>query len=629
MDKRLLTVIVALLLAVQLWAQLYPDTFSHEPYGSYESRREEFIRYYTRPDSTIHPLYRVFRQLTLAAGGRPLEASEMDAVFDVIKSNRDCNDFALNGLLRLKLLYADALDSDMHDKARKRILDFKYWWDDARRDTTYRCYHTENHQALYHTAELLAGQMYKHERFSDGQTGLGHIAHATSHLLPWLDYRFRFGFSEWNSTYYDADALLLLNLYDFAEDPEIRRRAANVLHLLFFDMAIGNYRGFMGAASSRNYAHSLIGGTHNTSALMKLVFGVGSYCRNELMGTSAMITSNYRCPQVIVDIATDYVTPVLSYQRNSIEPDDAALYGLDYDNETHCRLFWGMQEFIHPKVVRKSKDMSMKYNTWPYGNYDEHIGRYEREIAATGKAVSHDRFALSEGNIVSLRTNNYMLSSVQDYRKGRQGYQQHVWQATLGNRALVYTNSPGGADLKSSPNYWAGSEWLPRVAQHGKVAVIIYNEARSHAYFPIAEFDSVVYAPNQIIAMKGDGMVSVWSSSDAALKKDFRGVECDFSTESKKNVYICEVGDIAEYGSFGEFVRAMTAADRSADVERVRYQSPSEGLLEFGWESDFTVNGKVEDLRRAMRYDNPYCRAFFPANVITICRKNKILTLAR
>lgn len=104
------------------------------------------------------------------------------------------------------------------------VLDFKYWWDDGRRDTTYRCYHTENHQALYHTAELLAGQFYKDRIFTNGMNGVQHVQHAKERLERWLDFRFRFGFSEWLSTYYEVEAMLLANLYDYAEDEAIRKK---------------------------------------------------------------------------------------------------------------------------------------------------------------------------------------------------------------------------------------------------------------------------------------------------------------------------------------------------------------------------------------------------------------------
>lgn len=82
---------------------------------------------------------------------------------------------------------------------------------------------------------------------------------------------------------------------------------------------------------------------------------------------------------------------------------------------------------------------------------------------------------LSEANIETYRTPDYMLSCALDYRKGAPGYQQHIWQATLGNKALVYTNHPGGKNLRWSPNYWAGNEILPRAAQSKNVVICIYN----------------------------------------------------------------------------------------------------------------------------------------------------------
>lgn len=59
------------------------------------------------------------------------------------------------------------------------------------------CYHTENHQILYHTDELLVGQLFPARIFgNNGAAGAAHIAHARPRVLRWLDDRARFGFSE-------------------------------------------------------------------------------------------------------------------------------------------------------------------------------------------------------------------------------------------------------------------------------------------------------------------------------------------------------------------------------------------------------------------------------------------------
>lgn len=612
------------------------DEYWSTPRGTFEERRTQFLDYYSENGVEGH-LYGVFRQAARAAAGRPVEEDNLRGVLGMIKSNHDCNDFTLNCLLRMMYLddKQNYIPENMKDDIKACILDFKYWWDDGRRDTTYRCYHTENHQALYHTAELLAGQLYKKDKFTNGMNGRQHMAHAKERLVRWLDNRFRFGFSEWMSTYYDVEVLLLANLYDFAEDRTIRQKAGMVLDLLLFDVALNNYKGFLGSSSGRTYAHSLINGAHNTSPLTKLVFGVGTYDRAEVMGPVALATSTYRCPKIIQDIAVDYETPLLNRQRVSINVEDAAAYGISYDNELECHIFWGMQEFIHPLAVRMSKQISEKYDVWPYRNYDEYIKKYESETARYGKVINSrlDRFALSEANIETYRTPDYMLSCALDYRKGAPGYQQHIWQATLGNKALVYTNHPGGKNLRWSPNYWAGNEILPRAAQHKNVVVCIYNipdnqkNDFSHAYFPVKAFDEVHLAGFWIFGRKGDGYVALYSNNPTELKADDREEVCDVFAKGRRNIWICETGSKARWGDFSRFIEAVTSASVRIEGLNVTYDSPSEGPISYGWDAAFTVKGEDSALRWKYRYDNPYCKVLFNSTLIVIEKGGEKLVL--
>ncbi|OUP32616.1 hypothetical protein [Bacteroides sp. An19] len=631
-----LLILLSLIPVASISAQ-QPDVYQTIPQGTYEERRTQFLQYYSENGGSGHPLYEVFRQAARAAAGYPAEPDRMRKVIDVIRSNHDCNDFTLNGLLRMVYLdeQQDYIPECMKEDIKACILDFKYWWDDGRRDTTYRCYHTENHQALYHTAELLAGQLYKREKFTNGMTGREHMAHAQKPLMQWLDYRFRFGFSEWMSTYYDVEVLLLANLFDFAEDRTIRTKAGMVLDLLLFDIALNNYQGFLGSSAGRNYANSIISGTHNTSPLCKLVFGTGTYSRNEIMGPVALSTSSYRCPPIICEIATDYHTPLLNRQRVSINVEDAGQYGIPYDKEPECHLFWGMQEFIHPLAIRMSKQISEKYDVWPYRNYNDYIQKYDAEVVQYGKTVSNrlDRFALSEANIETYRTPDYMLSCALDYRKGAPGYQQHIWQATLSNTALVYTNCPGGNNLRFSPNYWSGNESLPRAAQSGNVVICIYNLPDNrkpdftHGYFPVQEFDEVHISGSWIFGRKGNGYVALYSQNTPELTTDFRGVLCDFRAQGRQNIWICETGSQSQWDSFSRFIEAVSTASIDADGLNVTYCSPSEGAVSFGWDTPFRTKDKNMPLRWKYRYDNPYCKTLFDSSIIQIEREGKKLML--
>src|SRR5690606_34355552 len=83
------------------------------------------------------------------------------------------------------------------------------------------------------------------------------------------------------------------------------------------------------------------------------------------------------------------------------------------------------------------------------------------------------------------RTGAVMLSTAQSYRPGWAGYQHHVWQATLDERAVIFTTHPGGEPLPPAAarlpgridRYWTGSASLPRSLQHGPVAVHQYAPA--------------------------------------------------------------------------------------------------------------------------------------------------------
>lgn len=621
--------ILGVIFPVQLCAS---DAYWTSPQHTFEERRALFLDYYSEY-GVEKGLYGIFRQVARAGAGKPLEYPLVDEAVNMMISNHDCTDFTLHGFLRL--MYMDRkqniLTADAREKIKARILDFKYWWDEARKDTTYRCYHTENHQGMYHSVELLAGQLYKKEVFANGMTGKQHIKHAEKLLEQWMEYRFRFGFSEWLSTYYDEDVLFLANLYDYAEDKKIRNRAKALLDILMFDLALNSYQGMLGSTSGRTYATSLISGSHNTSPICKLMFGMGTFDREEVLGTTVLALSNYRCPEVIVEIAADQKSVMLNKQRVSMNVEDAPSYGLTYDNVLDGHYYWSMQEFIHPYAIKLSKQISEKNHVWPYGNYDSYIRRYEKEIEKYGsiRNMHVDRFALSEANITTYRTPDFMLSSVTDYRKGAPGYQQHTWQATLSNKALVYTNHPGGKNLRYSPNYWSGNEILPRVAQVNNVVVCIYNipekqkNGFSHAYFPMEEFDEVHISGNWIFGRKGNGYVALFSQHCTRLLPDMRGVLCDLKADARQNIWVCETGSADRWGSFEAFIQALKATSVAIDGLTVSYVSPEQGKISFGWEDPLCIDGVKQELRWKYRYDNPYCKVGLDSTEIVIRKGDK------
>lgn len=618
-----------------------PDIFSVHPEGTYKDRKQNYLQYAAKyAKNGDKSLQHIFPQIARAALGQRLNVDSIRKSLNIIYSNTDCNDFTMNGLLRLSYMNKEKaiFDECIKKEVEECILDFKYWWDDVRRDTTYRCYHTENHQALYHTAELLAGQLYKDRKFSSGMTGKEHIEHAIERLEPWLEYRFRFGFSEWLSTYYEVDIMILTNLYDFSENELIRKRAGLVLDLLFFDLALNNFHGVLPTSSGRIYSHSLITGIHAISPTLKLAFGQGQYLPNELMATTCLALSKYEVPSLLQEIALDYDTDLFNKQRVSLNVEDAPMHGLSYDNELNTHLFWGMQEFIHPDVVHMSKNISCKYNTYPYGehDYNKYIVRYEDEKKKYGKVVDPhlDRFALSEANLEVYRTSDFILSTAKNYRKGAEAYQQHIWEAALDRYAVVFTNHPGSKDpMNGSPNYWAGSEYLPKSTQFKNVSISIYKipeKSRlkfTHAYFPKVHFDEVVEKENWVFGRKGNGYVALYSMIPTHWGNKVEKHEVDLIAEGYENIWICEVGRAKEWKSFQHFVDAISSSNIIFNGLTVDYNSPSRGSLNFGWDLPLRVNNNIVSDKEDYRYNNIYSKTPFDSKIVKIMNRNKVMTL--
>lgn len=610
------------------------DEYWQRPQKSFEGRRRDYLSF-CAANATEGGRDGIFSQLARFQLDLPVDEALLREGIAFVYTEKDCSDFTIGGIVRLLYLNKKKkqLSPQLVADLEKCLLDFKYWWDDPRTDLQYRCYHTENHQGLYHTGELLASQLLSERTFADGKTGKQHADHAINLVNRWLIYRMRFGFSEWlSNAYYDVEMMTLANLHDFADPAEIRNAAGQLLNGLLYDLAINNFHGVFGSTHGRTYAPLITGAWQETTAsIMKLMFGVGVYHSPRSMGAVALATSTYRCPEVMEDIATDYKQTILSRQRQSIEVADAAKYGLDVKDELTTHLFWGMQEFIHPDVINMSQYISGRYNTWPYKNYDDYKQKYQAQLAQFGKIVNPylDRFALSEANITTLRTPEYMLSSVQDYRKGSPGYQQHIWQATLGVDAVVFTNHPASTETGVTPNKWAGNALLPRVAQVKNVLICIYRIpegaklAYSHAYFPKNAFDEVFEKSGWVFGRKGDGYIALYSKQPLQWEVGKEGTLNELRAASGDNSWVCEMGSASEWKSFEAFVNAITGTTVTCEGLNVAYKSPTMSDVTFGWEQAFTVNRQELDLHHFPRYENQFSHVAFDSDSISIKRNGK------
>lgn len=606
------------------------DLYWPTPQLDYDQRKALYLEYCAA--QTPGPRLGLFSQLArLELGRGPLDEASILEGIAFVDSRQDCCDFAAGGLLRILYRYSRSplISRELVGKIEDCLLRFKYWWDEP--GDNKRCYWTENHQIIFHSDELLAGQLFMHKTFqNDGKKGQDHIAHALHLIRRWIHYRVRFGFSEWLSNcYFEEDLMALVNLYDFARQEDVRRQAGMLIDLILFEMALHTYRGVMGCSHGRTYAFLILGGRREGSAsTAKMAFGMGLFNSPPALGAVSLSTSFYRPPALIEKIAQQLDQPVLSRERHSFNVDDAPEFGLSYDDLADANLYWSVQDYTHEKILALSLRLSETFQIWL--DREQYLPRYAQVLKGQeekfGRVIDPnvDCHAMTEVHIQTYRTGNYMLSCAQDYRPGKPGYQQHPWQATLGIDAVVFSNHPGSDNITSRPNYWAGNGILPRAAQHHNVLICLHlvwpGDAFpfSHAYFPRDAFDEVVERNQWICARKERGYIALYASKPYHWLADENGRDVEVRVDSTEVAWICELGEEGQWPDFASFVGAVTSARVVCQGLQVAYTSPSQGQLLFGWEDELQIDGEIVPLHNYPRFDNPYCRCDFDTRKVTI-----------
>lgn len=423
------------------------DAFAEQSFASdFATRREAFLDH-----CVARPAGGAWGQMILAERRLPIWEGSIYGNLLHIDRRQDCADFTMQSVLRLLYQYSDsgAFSDELLDHAKQCVLDFKYWPDEPGSDSM--CSWSENHHILFASAGYLAGQRYPDRVFTNsGWTGREQMQRHRPRVLRWLDLRFRTGFSEWlSNVYYDEDLAALANLVDFCADKEIARRATMVLDLMLADLACNSFRGCFASTHGRSYeGHKKSAHHEATTTVSKLCFGLGRFRGASMSATCLALSPNYRMPQVLYEIANDQTARgMVNRQRMGIRLDEAARWGLGFDNVEDGMVWLSLEAYSHSQTLPLFVEMLDEFNWWDNAFFEQFkqqqtmIREAQRMggLAALAKRYEKDltRNMREEVNIYTYRTTDYMLSTAQDYRAGYGGDQQAIWQATLGRTRFV------------------------------------------------------------------------------------------------------------------------------------------------------------------------------------------------
>ena len=606
------------------------------PQGTYEARSQAYLDYAAASGTS---LYAQVAKLELSRG--PIDETAVRKAIETISTRKDGADFVANALLRMMHSPSPLLKPSLRADMKKALLGLKYWADEPGGKDLLSIW-SENHQINYHAAQFLAGELFGEDTFTNsGRKGNQQRDLGRARVLRWIDIKARTGFTEWdsNNCFINTSAALM-NLAELARDEEVARRAAMILDVMFFDIAMDSFRGSYGTSHGRTYPRAITAGgaTEDTAPLQRIAWGMGALGKPDNVAAIYLASSKrYRVARTIEVAAQQMPEKLTNKERSSLRIADGARFGLSLDDPEEFFVLHAGGKYSTPEYIQRSLKVIDKLHIYRYGlvmrPYAEALLETYKELARRGLPVTDlDNGSMERVDKITFRTPDYQLSTAQDYRKGRPGSQQHIWQATLGPGTPVFTIHPGGTS-----KYWQGR--LPRNGQHENVLVAIYDipeaplpgpktifppdatgdavpspapseeklDPRTLAVFRRADFDEVVQKNGWTFGRRGQAYVGLWSRAKTEWSNDVFGGE-GLVAAGRKHVWVCQMGRQKVDGPFAAWTEKLAAAPITSTDSSVKYKAPGVGEVSFGWEGPLRVAGKTIPLGDYMHFDNPYAR---------------------
>jgi hypothetical protein len=568
-------------------------------------------------------------------GDTTYDEGAIQASLDEIVNREDTADFGLNAILRM--LYFDRANPALPDALRtdmeNAVINFKYWLDEPGPDMM--CWWSENHQILVHTAELIAGQLFPETVFpNSGLTGQQHMNHAGPMIHRWLDMRGLFGYSEFHSNvYFNEDMPALLNLVDFSPDPAMAAKAAMALDVIAFDFGMNYYKGLFATTHGRTYQDHLLDNLHDsTTEQAWIMLGLGDWeSAGSFTGVFLATSDKYWPPAILEHVAADALADIEHKQRDSVNIADGPSFGINYESWDDIMFWWGATGYAAPDIITGTFNLVDYFDLWDNYLFSDIaflkllVGSpLLRAFAELYEPMSQG-VALEAVGTYTYRTPHYQLSGAQDFKPANWSAQVHIWQATIDQEAYVFTTYPGGLEGDYMAGPWTGG-WQPRGTFYRNVGIMQYWRPKlplvdqllfvnyTHAYFPKTKFDELVEAGHWTIGRKGDAYVALYSQNATEWSADN---DYELIADGKENVWIVELGDADNSGSFAEFVADIEAAYVTVSGQ-VYYESPSQGVISVGRTGPMIIEDEIADLGPYPRWDNAYCQQEYGTSVTDI-----------
>lgn len=489
---------------------------------NYADRKQQVLQ-----ACSAHPGYDPSTAHVLMSVDRDAALDLLDRTITTVEQRQDCSDFNLLGLFWF-VKHADQLPSPVVERLQNALLNYRYWLDEPGDDVMW--FWSENHALCFHVAQALAGQYFPNKLFSAGKKpGAAVKAMGESRLQQWFDALETNGLAEYNSAaYYPIDLLALLTLFDYSDDPELVRRARQLLDEIVAMVALHSLGGTPAGAQGRAYEKELLAGVGTElGSVVALLFG-GQFMPGFDRSVMLLCLSDYAPPEKL-----------LSYARPAANAELTARY---------------------------------------------------RQGASDG------------GHLYLFKTADVQLSSATGHNAGDHGHQQHLVDVQFADAsdARAWINHPGDATLWSElrPSYLAGNLCLPRIAQHGNQAMLLFDLAKTwNPYrwvnvFAQAHVIRIESFENWLFLQSGRGMAAIWGSSLPVQQRDDQADSCVWRCHDDKLAFVLRVSSVGQLGNLAKFRRDCLHSPPVFDRENLAITTMFDNLtVSLAFDSCLRVDG--------------------------------------
>ena len=457
---------------------------------------------------------------------------------------------------------------------------------------------TENHTIMrimtaWAATHLLAGDArYRERQLADGFAPAEHHAAWNNFVKTWLREHGQRGLLvEIAAPGYSAVTVqCIYQFYDLADDPEVRRLAENFLHLWWADTAqelLDGVRGGSKARAGRGKGGDWNGHTDVCSMMAWYYFGVGAPGRGNLAPQIAQLTSSYRPPRLIAELALDaegrgaftWVS-----RRPGLTPPDYPYLPPQPGIPQGSSVWLDRQ---HGGILRYT------YVTPHYTVGTSMVPNIPVERWA--KISDQNRWSgITLAGSPEARVFAQCKLGPQDEEDEHRGASEH-W-------SLQETNTLIWQKLRSGKDFGATQIYLPPLLQRSEDNGVIF-----------ARFGTAFVAVRPVLGgWKANG--DRWLQLDEPFSP-----------------IVFETGCEADAGSFEQFRAAVLASKVKVDGGALHYERSRDGRrFTFFHGSDRTgeIDGRPIDFEPPFTYRSPFVEAAWPAGKVTLRYKGQTLELS-